>query len=60
MLIEWWDYWHGYEAPYGGSGMATTLPTEPERDVVAELHAVVEEVTGKPVEAPPRPRMGFL
>jgi hypothetical protein len=29
MIIEWWDYWHGYEAPYGGSGMATTLPTEP-------------------------------
>jgi hypothetical protein len=59
-MIEWWDYWDGYEAPYGGSGMATTLPVEPERDCVAELRAVVEEVTGKPVEVPPKPRMGFL
>lgn len=29
------------------------------RDVVAELHSVVEEVTGKPVARPGR-RIGFL
>jgi hypothetical protein len=59
-VIEWWDYWiDGYEAPQGGSGMATTLHTEPERDYGAELRAVVEEVTGKPCEAPPKRRIGF-
>jgi hypothetical protein len=29
------------------------------RDIIAELHAVVEEVTGKPVTRPSR-RIGFL
>lgn len=60
-MIEYWDYFsYGYDAPMPGSGMATTLPTEQERDFGAELRAVVEEVTGKPVEEPAKPRMGFL
>ena len=60
-MIEWWDYYmQGYEAPSGGSGMATTLPVDQERDHAAELRAVVAEVTGKPCEAPTKPRMGFL
>ena len=60
-MIEYWDYFMtGYEAPGGGMGTATTLPVEEKRDLVAELHAVVEEVTGKPVDAPARLRMGFL
>ena len=60
-MIKWWDYYmHGYEAPNGGSGMATTLPVDHERDHVAELRAVVVEITGKPCEAPTKPRMGFL
>ena len=60
-MVDWWDYWmDGYDAPQGGSGMATTLPVEPERDLVAELHAAVADVTGKPVEVQPKPRMGFL
>ena len=59
-MIEYWDYWHGYEAPSGGSGTATTLPVEQERDYGAELRAVIAEVTGKPCEAPTKPRMGFL
>lgn len=60
MLPQWWDYWGGYEAPWPSQGSATTLPTEPENDVIADLHKVVEEVTGSPVERPVRPRMGFL
>lgn len=34
--------------------------TEPEPDVVDALHAVVEEVTGKPVAKPPRRPIGFF
>lgn len=60
-MIEYWDYWHGYDAPYGGMGTASTLPVEQERDYGAELRAVVEEVSGRKVENPePKPRMGFL
>lgn len=60
-MIEWWDYYvWGYEAPQGGSGMATTLHAEEERDQVAELRATVEEITGRPCERPEKPRMGFL
>ncbi|MEY2875251.1 MAG: hypothetical protein RLZZ373_2622 [Pseudomonadota bacterium] len=42
------------------TGQATTLPSEPEDDVIERLHAVVEEVTGKPVAKRPKPRIGFL
>lgn len=60
-MIEWWDYYlYGYDAPSVGSGMATTLPVDQERDHAAELRAVVAEVTGKPCEAPAKPRIGFL
>ena len=59
-MIDYWDYWQGYEAPSGGSGTATTLPVEEERDYGAELRAVVAEVTGKPCEASTKPRIGFL
>lgn len=60
-MIEWWDYWaDGYDVPQGGSGMATTLPVDHERDYAAELRAVVAEVTGKPCEAPEKPRIGFI
>jgi hypothetical protein len=60
-MIEYWDFYlYGYDAPIGGQGMATTLPTEPEKDYGAELRAVIAEVTGKPCDAPPKPRIGFL
>ena len=60
-MIEYWDYYtYGYEAPQGGSGMATTLPVDQDRDRVAELREAVAEVTGKPCDAPPKARMGFL
>jgi hypothetical protein len=41
-------------------GISTLTVTEPVDDVVAKLHAVIKEVTGKAVEPPPKPRMGFL
>ena len=44
-------------------GMATTLPEEPEAygdAAVRALREVVAEVTGRPVQTPERPRMGFL
>ena len=60
-LIEHWDYFlYGYDAPSGGIGMATTLPVDQERDIVAELRSVVEEITRKVVEVAPKQRIGFL
>jgi hypothetical protein len=45
-------------------GTATTLYRDDPEDAgdraVRDLRAVVEEVTGKPVDKPARPRMGFL
>ena len=61
VIADYWDYWlQPYEPPSGGMGMMSTLPVEHERDRVAELRAVVAEVSGKPCEAPPTPRIGFL
>lgn len=51
------DYGEG--APYW-MGTATTLVHDAEPDdVIARLHAVVEEITGKPVERV-KPRMRFF
>lgn len=51
----------GYSYCLHMSGQATTLQCdEDEDDVVAKLRAVVEEVTGRPVEKKTRPRIGFL
>lgn len=61
MMIDYWDYFNfGYDAPTPGSGMATTLPYETERDYGAELRAAVEEATGQSVPAPEKQRIGFL
>lgn len=49
-----------YSYPLHMIGTATPLPIDAERDVIAELHAIVEEVTGKPLDRKPRPRIGFL
>jgi hypothetical protein len=59
-MIDYWDYWYGYDAPYGGQGMATTLPVEHERDLVSELRDVISEVTRKPCDGPTKPRIGFI
>lgn len=42
------------------TGYSSTLPAEEEDDIVARLHAVVKEVTGKAVEQPVKARMGFV
>lgn len=42
------------------TGQATTLPTEDEDDTIKRLHQAVEDVTGKPVEKPPKRPIGFI
>ena len=49
-----------YSYPLHTSGSVSTLPAEPENETVAQLHQVVFEITGKRVEPPVKPRMGFL
>lgn len=49
-----------YSYPVHTLGMATGTVPDEVNDVVRQLHAVVEEVTGKPVETPEKPRIGFL
>jgi hypothetical protein len=49
-----------YSYPLHMSGSAGVLPYEPPRDVVAELRAVVKEVTGYEAPVLPKPRLGFL
>ena len=59
-MIEYWDFWDGYD--YGsviGQGQTSTLPVENSRDLVAELHEAVEEVTRKPIDKPASVPMGF-
>jgi len=50
------DYW---EKPWGFGSASHLDQSAAQRDRVAELHAVVEEVTRKPVNRPSR-RIGFL
>jgi hypothetical protein len=42
------------------SGSASTLPVDDAEDIIKRLHDVIAEVTGKHVEVPARPRIGFL
>ncbi len=49
------DFW----TPHGGTGTAHSVSGDPPEDIIEQLHAVVEEVTRRPV-APRKPRMGFL
>lgn len=50
-----------YSYPLHMSGQASTLPSEDGADeIIKRLHQAVEDVTGKPVEQPPRRRIGFL
>jgi hypothetical protein len=54
------DYEDDWTPPPWGFGHASGLDQDAaERDVIADLHAVVEEITGKPVERC-KPRIGFL
>ncbi len=49
-----------YSYPLHVTGTASTLPPEAESEAIALLHAAVKEVTGRDVEPPQKPRMGFL
>lgn len=49
-----------YSYPLHLTGYASPLGAVPDVDVVQRLHDVVREVTGKAVEQPAKPRMGFL
>ena len=61
-MIEYWDFdIYGYDASGpSGMGMMTTLPVDDERDLVAELREVVEEVTRTKLPKQPARPMGFL
>lgn len=52
------DYTDSY--PLHSTGSATTLPAEAENEAVLLLHEAVKEVTGRDVDAPVKPRIGFL
>lgn len=56
-LGNWDDYWE--PSPWGFGSADAIDGYAPDRDVIQELHAVVEEVTGKPVRIAKR-RIGFL
>jgi hypothetical protein len=49
-----------YSYPLHTSGSVSTLPVEDEDEAITQLHQAVFEVTGKRVEQPAKPRMGFL
>lgn len=49
-----------FSYPLHMSGAASPLPAEQQDDTIARLHAVIKEITGKDVEKPIKPRMGFL
>lgn len=49
-----------FSYPVHSTGTASVLPPQAEDDLIKRLHAVVKEITGKDVEVPEKPRMGFL
>lgn len=49
-----------YSYPLHTSGSVSTLPVDDEDETITKLHQTVFEVTGKRVEQPEKPRMGFL
>ncbi|KVN25613.1 hypothetical protein WJ63_15905 [Burkholderia pyrrocinia] len=53
------DYGYWEPTPWGFGQAGSLDQSAAQRDVIAELHGVVAEVTGKPV-TPSRPRIGFL
>ncbi|MBT2322539.1 hypothetical protein J7E62_09295 [Variovorax paradoxus] len=54
------DYWEPSILGVCGSAHSVSDTREPLDDVVAKLHEVVKEVTGRAVEPPKKQRMGFL
>lgn len=53
-----WPEFPAYVQQMGAA--SPTIPDDPEPDPVAELRAVVEEVTGIKFDKPAKPRIGFL
>lgn len=53
--LEWGENYHGIT----GAAHFVSGETFDECEVVSQLHAVVEEITGKPVEKAPARRIGF-
>lgn len=49
-----------YSYPLHQTGHVSTLPVEPQNEAIAALHEIIKEVTGQDVQAPVKPRMGFL
>jgi hypothetical protein len=58
VIRDFDDYAESY--PVHSTGTASTLPAEQEDEVVRLLREVVKEVTGRDVEQPAKPRIGFL
>lgn len=57
---DWAENWTYEPGSIQGTGAAHSVSSEPpDHDPVADLHSVVEEITGKPVAKPAR-RIGFL
>lgn len=51
----------GYSYPLHMLGSASATGQQDEiDDIIKRLHDVVREVTGRPVETAPKPRIGFL
>ncbi|QDX22140.1 hypothetical protein FP568_13315 [Pandoraea pnomenusa] len=58
---DWSENWEYDSGSLTGSGSAHAVSDdEPDSDPLADLHKVIEEITGKPVEKRERNRMGFL
>lgn len=49
-----------YSYPVHQTGSVSTLSPEPENEAVTLLHQAIFDVTGQRVDAPAKPRMGFL
>lgn len=59
IVIDIEEYWGG-AIQLAGAAHAVSSDPEPADEAVRLLHEAVREVTGKPVEPPPRQRIGFL
>jgi hypothetical protein len=54
------DYYYSPGPGQLGSAHAVSADSDSQEEAVRLLHEAVKEVTGKAVEAPAKPRIGFL
>lgn len=59
IVTEFDEYYAGSMSNMGAAHSVSSDP-DPEDEAVRLLHEAVKEVTGKPVDEPAKPRMGFL